>query len=501
MNIRSKVYKYLDEEGVPFLYSWKWEDEDIDDESVDDEEFDDEEFDDEEFDDEEFDDEELKGISIEFKSLDDNRDISFPFFRFNLPFQLDEEAQRLFVYEYIFDTLNIKIENDQDLFNVKPSNGTPIIIHCLSPNYDDPKLSTGRFFIPLLKNIIPCDFKITKEITSLGGIHTIKGRLSIQSDVSSDFCFGELKQIEGDLMIFKNDNIKSLGKIRKVFGNIYIRGYGLQTLGKIEYVGGNISIRMTKVVSLGSLKELGGNLAVSRYNDHHYNYNKTIILGKIIRYKDPVPGVDSFITEKEKELENRVLVNKNYTPKNSTKFFLRFGGVAENLVDFISEDGWHYVSSNVIQNLNINFKCHKINEILDLYYLHLYDDFYELNFSEIKRVLNLIYDDFKKDSIIEGTFFHENTDDWIKGLRKEQQLNYYRDYALNNFISLSYNNNVISKKNLTSVRNMIKILRGWRSGVEFKISECYYPLSDWSYNRTIESSFMKFEYTLVLNPK
>ena len=84
-------------------------------------------------------------------------------------------------------------------------------------------------------------YKKAKEVRGFTGIHIL-----------------------GDLNLSTAVFIKSLGEVKIVEGDLYLRFSFLESLGDLEYVGGNVYLKGTdKLKSLGNLREVGGELDIT----------------------------------------------------------------------------------------------------------------------------------------------------------------------------------------------------------------------------------------------
>jgi hypothetical protein len=57
-----------------------------------------------------------------------------------------------------------------------------------------------------------------------------------------------------------NTNVKNLGNLTSVGGNLNAYMGELEGLGNLTSVGGNLDLKMTNVDNFGNLKKVGGNL-------------------------------------------------------------------------------------------------------------------------------------------------------------------------------------------------------------------------------------------------
>ena len=68
---------------------------------------------------------------------------------------------------------------------------------------------------------------------------------------------GQVVNYIGNLGLY---NIKSLGNLKSVGGDLNLSSSKIQSLGNLKYVGGNLDLRYTTIQSLGSLESINGHL-------------------------------------------------------------------------------------------------------------------------------------------------------------------------------------------------------------------------------------------------
>ncbi len=235
----------------------------------------------------------VASIGISHSNFEIRKDNNFKQkIKIELPFDLNKEEQNEIVLDYIFDLTSYRINDINDLLALKSLNNLPFILEI--NEHSSPKLFVAFKRIPG-SLIIRGDQEYKNnghEIKTLGNIETIRGDLGLSNTKINDL--GKLKRVGGDLWfsgseVFINNNnfqIKSLSPLEKVNGAVSIRGNSLTTLGTLKYVGKNLSLRFSKVTDLGDLEYVGGNLLISKYNLVHYDFTKINIVGKIRKYND-----------------------------------------------------------------------------------------------------------------------------------------------------------------------------------------------------------------------
>ncbi len=212
--------------------------------------------------------------------------------KIELPFELKQEEQNEIVLDYIYDLTSYRVDDVNDLLSLKSLNNLPFILEL--NEHSNPKLYVAFKRIPG-SLIIRGDQEYKNnghEIKTLGNIESIRGDLGLSYTKIEDL--GKLKKVGGDLWFsgsdeFINENsfkIKTLAPLEKVNGAVSIRGNSLTSLGTLKYVGKNLSLRFSKVTDLGDLEYVGGNLLISKYNLEYYDFSKIKIDGKIRKYND-----------------------------------------------------------------------------------------------------------------------------------------------------------------------------------------------------------------------
>ncbi len=235
----------------------------------------------------------MVSIGITYSDYELKKDNNFKqAIKIELPFYLKQEEQNEIVLDYIFDLTSYRVDDVNDLLALKSLNNLPFILEL--NEHSNPKLYVAFKRIPG-SLIIRGDQEYKNnghEIKTLGNIESIRGDLGLSYTKIQDL--GKLKRVGGDLWFSGSDEfidkdsfkIKTLTPLEKVNGAVSIRGNSLTSLGTLKYVGKNLSLRFSKVTDLGNLEYVGGNLLISKYNLQYYDFSKIKIEGKIRKYND-----------------------------------------------------------------------------------------------------------------------------------------------------------------------------------------------------------------------
>lgn len=126
-----------------------------------------------------------------------------------------------------------------------------------------------------------------KLIENFNGFEKIKNSLSIIAPNLQSL--GDLKVIDGNLSISSSagrPKLKSLGKLEKVNGEVYLRRSNISDLGALSYVNGKLNLRDTPINNLGFLKFVGGDFFLPKRLEGKVNLNKIEVQGKVRFWKD-----------------------------------------------------------------------------------------------------------------------------------------------------------------------------------------------------------------------
>lgn len=235
----------------------------------------------------------MVSIGVTYSDYEFKKDNNFKqSIKIELPFDLKQEEQVELVLDYIFDLTSYRVDDVNDLLALKSLNNLPFILEL--NEHSNPKLYVAFKRIPG-SLIIRGDQEYKNnghEIKTLGNIESIRGDLGLSYTKIEDL--GKLKRVGGDLWFSGSDEfivkdsfkIKTLSPLEKVNGAVSIRGNSLTSLGTLKYVGKNLSLRFSNVTDLGDLEYVGGNLLISKYNLEYYDFSKIKIEGKVRKYND-----------------------------------------------------------------------------------------------------------------------------------------------------------------------------------------------------------------------
>ena len=159
------------------------------------------------------------------------------------PYGLTNDEYETIILEYIYDTVNIRIDSLVNIDQYSSNEGLPFIVEIFKE---------GEY----------------QSIFTLA-FGTINGTL-ILTDIDKIVSLGNIEIINGDLKL-KGSSIKSLGNLKTVNGSIYVRQFdppftNLTSLEHLEYVSGNLIVKSSPLVDLGNLKKVGGTLNLRKTN-------------------------------------------------------------------------------------------------------------------------------------------------------------------------------------------------------------------------------------------
>jgi hypothetical protein len=192
-------------------------------------------------------------------------------------FNLNNEEFIDMVFDYIYDTTSVRIENIEDLEKHFSINNLPFILKL--NEYDNDAVIFALAF-----KKIPGSLTIRKEhnILSLGNIEEIDGTLGLSNTSISSF--GKLKKVSGSFWIsYHNQNVSlfDLNEVEEVGGSLLLRGFQIKTLSKLKKVGGVLNLRGTNIEDLGALEFVGEHLYLPKSKRNFFNFDKIYIGGKV----------------------------------------------------------------------------------------------------------------------------------------------------------------------------------------------------------------------------
>jgi len=194
------------------------------------------------------------------------------------PFGLDDTDFENIVLDYIFDTTNIKLETLIKINQYTNIEGRPFIIQIHKEGDSIPTFT-------LAFSIIKGTLVLTTEdkIETLGNIETINGDLKFKGSCIASL--GKLKKVLGSIYVRQFDppftNLKDLGELEYVGGDLILKQTPIIDLGALKYVGGNLNLRNTQISNLGNLKFVGGNVFLPRSKKGELNISGIEIKGNL----------------------------------------------------------------------------------------------------------------------------------------------------------------------------------------------------------------------------
>jgi len=99
------------------------------------------------------------------------------------------------------------------------------------------------------------------NVKSLGNLISVGGNLYLDNIKIESL--GNLTSVGGNLDLYKS-NIKSLGNLTSVGGDLNLRGSEIESLGNLTSVGGDLDLWNSEIESLGNLTSVGGDLYLRR---------------------------------------------------------------------------------------------------------------------------------------------------------------------------------------------------------------------------------------------
>jgi len=112
--------------------------------------------------------------------------------------------------------------------------------------------------------------------------YILEGDIDLTREIKT---LGNLVGIQGDLIAYRS-KLDSLGKLRHVSGNVFLQFTNVATLGNLEYVGKTLDLAYSRVWSLGKLDYVGEDLnlssaPVSSISEYEELHNRIVIGGEL----------------------------------------------------------------------------------------------------------------------------------------------------------------------------------------------------------------------------
>jgi hypothetical protein len=126
------------------------------------------------------------------------------------------------------------------------------------------------------------DLRRRKDISDFGNLISVEGDLNLL-DCQNIKTLGKLKKIEGTLILTWS-SIESLGDLEEVGRILTLHHcHNIKTLGKLKKVGGYLILDLSSIESLGGLQFVGGNLYIQHTNIPPSELNNINVAGDIIK--------------------------------------------------------------------------------------------------------------------------------------------------------------------------------------------------------------------------
>jgi hypothetical protein len=171
----------------------------------------------------------------------------------------------------IVGDVNLRDRQDiSDLGNLVGVDGDLILANSSIESLDELEFVEGIF------SLYEC-----QNIKTLGKLKRVEG--SLRLSYSSIQSLGELKKVGGGLFM-RESSIESLGELEYVSREFRLSGSKkIKTLGKLKHVGGYLNLHESSIESLGQLEFVGNNLYVSETNIPQSEIDKVNVVGTIFK--------------------------------------------------------------------------------------------------------------------------------------------------------------------------------------------------------------------------
>jgi hypothetical protein len=149
------------------------------------------------------------------------------------------------IFEYQEDEIAMNVNEINDKTRIIYTPGETLILRKLPPNLEYAFCSLDLGYT---------------LIKSLGKLKKVSGNLNLSNSQIEDL--GDLEEVGGYLDL-KNTPIKSLEKLKRVGRDLYLSNSQIEDLGDLEEVRWYLFLENTPIKSLGKLKKVGGSLYLS----------------------------------------------------------------------------------------------------------------------------------------------------------------------------------------------------------------------------------------------
>jgi len=311
------------------------------------------------------------------------------------------------------------------------------------------------------------------EIKSLGALKKINGNLGIDSNSLSNL--GELNYVKNDFWISNTQNLKSLCNLEKVGGNLSLRYSDIIDLGKLKNVGQKLSLRDTNVENIYNLKSVKILFLPKRFKDKNIDFIET----EIVKYwADKITSLEA-TKENLKDVGGQNLRYNIFIPKDGDNDY-NFGwdkvwdsnlGFKVSLLKFKipkSPMENYYVSEEnlILQENQFTFYQKELNNNKD--FLNKFKDNYAIQKFRDKLIFNLLENLTKEqidiESFVKKTKYYEIIFSKFKSTTKLEFLPIYellnKNSIIQNLTSKNYFSANYSKIHELELRLKKRVLTG-----------------------------------------
>lgn len=195
-------------------------------------------------------------------------------------YNLSHEIIEDLITNYIYDTTSFELTSAQDLKKLKNINGVPFILEL---NSDNP----GEIIYTLAKRRVHGSVTIKgSKITSLGNIEEIDGDLAlIGSSIQS---LGKLRKVTGSLWVAQFHpftSLEDLADLEYVGKDLYLKSSPIKNLSNLSKVGRTLNLRNTSIESLGKLSYVGHCFYLPKSRKEFFDLTGIHINGKVRYYQ------------------------------------------------------------------------------------------------------------------------------------------------------------------------------------------------------------------------
>ncbi|WP_276503399.1 hypothetical protein [Terrimonas pollutisoli] len=195
-------------------------------------------------------------------------------------YNLSQDILEELIINYIYDTTSFELTSVQDLKKLKNINGVPFILEL---NSDNPDQTTYT----LAKRLVHGSVTIkSSKIISLGNIEEIDGDLAlIGSSIQS---LGKLRKVTGSLWVAQFHpftNLEDLANLEYVGKDLYLKSSPIKTLSNLSKVGRTLNLRNTSIESLGKLAYVGHCIYLPKSRKEFFDLTGIHINGKVRYYQ------------------------------------------------------------------------------------------------------------------------------------------------------------------------------------------------------------------------